>query len=281
MKVGMGRLWQETGRGVYQTEQPGEKTSQAVTDEGRNSSAEILEEMAASVTGVKKTETSGTKAGNGEEPGDETEIFRTSFDSLSLSSSQASKGKGSDFKLESSEPEDSVGQLAAMLARAETRLDVQQVNGKALRALASLRMASASSEGDEAKKIAQMIRRMEKLLKRINKKLKHLGNEEQLEKRRAQAEKKLEEKKEELLRQELRTKRKKRRRDEREYAQKEMAEDQKTAAGEATQALTQAAGMSSVSPDAGLPSVDGAMASVGSADVAASPVDAGSFEAMA
>ena len=85
----------------------------------------------------------------------------------------------SDFKMQSSAPKDSVGQLASELARSETRLDVLQVLSKATRALASLKMSAYSCEGDDAKKVAQMIKRMEKLIKRIQKKVKQLGTEEQ------------------------------------------------------------------------------------------------------
>ena len=82
------------------------------------------------------------------------------------------------LKISCSIPEDSTGQLAAMLARAETKIAVLDVSSKATRALNSLKMASALAEGDDAKKVAQMIRRMEKLINRIHKKQQHLNKEE-------------------------------------------------------------------------------------------------------
>ena len=122
-------------------------------------------------------------------------------------------------------PDDSVGLLASMLARAETRIDVQQVSSRAVRALTNLKMAAAASEGADAKKIAQMIKRMEKLMKRIQKKLQHLAKEEQLELRKIRAKKNKETEKVKQIQGELNTRRKKRRKDERNYANKEIAED--------------------------------------------------------
>ena len=60
-------------------------------------------------------------------------------ESLFEKTSEKSEG---GFKMKSSTPDDSVGQLASMLARAETRIDVQQVSSKAIRALTSLKMGS-------------------------------------------------------------------------------------------------------------------------------------------
>ncbi|MCI8465430.1 MAG: hypothetical protein HFI63_06190 [Lachnospiraceae bacterium] len=146
--------------------------------------------------------------------------------------------KDSDnFQMKTSAPEDSVGQLAAMLAKAETKLDVLQVSGKAIRALASLKAAAASSEGEDAKKVARQIRRMEKLMKRIEKKLKHLSKEEQLELEKKRALEKKEQKKADGLADELKSRRKKRRRDEKNYAAKELAEDEKEASAETMAAL--------------------------------------------
>lgn len=148
-----------------------------------------------------------------------------------LASLEALKSQKADdsnkFNMSASKPKDSVGQLAAELARAETRLDVQQVSSKATRALLNLKMTYASSNEKDQKKIAQMIRRVEKLIKKINKKLKHLSKEEQLEMRRKRAEKTNDMEKEELLRNEIATRKKKRRREEREYALKELAQDGK------------------------------------------------------
>lgn len=157
-------------------------------------------------------------------------------------------------------PEDSTGQLAAMLARAETKIAVLDVSAKASRALNSLKMASALAEGDDAKKVAQMIRRMEKLITRIHKKQQHLNKEEMMELQKKAAESRKETEKASKIDDELRGKRTKRRRDERNYAQKELAEDEKNNAQEmmANFANTGASGASST-PDiaAGLPvSVD-------------------------
>ncbi len=160
----------------------------------------------------------------------ESEKKESIFDTFAKSSDSSEN----NYKVRSSAPDDSVGQLAAMLARAETRIDVQQVSSRAIRALTNLKMsAAACSEGD-AKKIASQIRRMEKLIKRIKKKLQHLSKEEQIENRKKQAEKKQNMKKAEELDKDLRARRNKRRRDERNYATKEMAEDGKNAAAEVT-----------------------------------------------
>lgn len=137
-----------------------------------------------------------------------------------------------DLKISCSIPEDSTGQLAAMLARAETKIAVLDVSSKATRALTSLKMASALAEGDDAKKVAQMIRRMEKLISRIHKKQQHLNKEETLELQKKAAESRKEMEKASTLDDELRGKRTKRRRDERNYAQKELAEDEKNNAQE-------------------------------------------------
>ena len=171
----------------------------------------------------------------------ETDIFSRS---LSEAVGQPAEDEDSGFQLRSKTSEDSVGQLAAQLARAESRVDVLQVSSRAMRALMNLKMASASCEGEEAKKIAQKIRRMEKLIKRINKKLKHLSQEEVLENQRKQAEKKQDFKKADELAQELQSRKSKRHKDERKYALKEMETDAKEENGEM---LAAAAGMSGAS----------------------------------
>lgn len=165
----------------------------------------------------------------------------------SLSAQNAKKGKKGGFQMKSSSQEESVGELAALLARAETRFDVLQVSGKAMRALVNLKMSSVSADKDEAKKIAQKIRRMEKLIKRIQKKLKQLSKEEDLERQRQRAAKKQEMQKAKELQEELQSRRKKRRKDERNYAFKELSRDQK---GENDEMLAEAFGSDgSVSPD--------------------------------
>lgn len=159
----------------------------------------------------------------------ETGIFSRT---LSEAVGQPAEDEDSGFQLRSKTSEDSVGQLAAQLARAESRVDVLQVSSRAMRALMNLKMASASCDEKEAKKIAQKIRRMEKLIKRINKKLKHLNQEEVLENQRKQAEKKQDFKKADELSEELQSRKSKRHKDERKYALKEMETDAKEENGE-------------------------------------------------
>lgn len=173
--------------------------------------------------------------------GSDSDIDSTLAKKISEKSADDSK---ENFKMRSSGPDDSVGQLAAELARAETRLDVQQVYSKAMRALANLKMSALASEGKDAKKIAQMVKRMEKLIKRIQQKLKHLSKEEQLENRRKQAEKHQKMAKEKELREEIQARKKKRRRDERNYANKEMAEDAKESHQELMSSLSGAGALS-------------------------------------
>lgn len=154
-----------------------------------------------------------------------------------LSSGQPAKNSDG-FQMRSSAKDDSVGQLAAMLARAETKLDVLQVSGKAMRALVNLKASAATAKGDDAKKLAAQIKRMEKLIKRIEKKIKHLAKEEDLEREQKRAVEKAEKQKAEQIEDELRTRRKKRRRDEKNYADKEMAEDEKEATSDTLAALS-------------------------------------------
>lgn len=157
------------------------------------------------------------------------------------------------LKISCSIPDDSTGQLAAMLARAETKIAVLDVSSKATRALNSLKMASALAEGDDAKKVQQMIRRMEKLITRIHKKQQHLNKEEMLELQKKAAESRKEMERASKIDDELRGKRTKRRRDEHNYAQKELAEDEKNNAQEmmANFANTGASGAPDIA--AGLP----------------------------
>lgn len=143
---------------------------------------------------------------------------------------QMSGSSGS--KVKSSTPNDSVGQLAAELSRSETRMDVLQVQSKATRALTNLKMSAYACDEKDAKKVAQMIKRMEKLIKRIQKKAKQLGKEEQMEIQQQKAEKQKKVEKAKQIREELRTRRKKRRREERDYAMKELAEDGKESMSE-------------------------------------------------
>lgn len=190
------------------------------------------------------------------------------LDSLKSLSTSSSKESGSNFKMKASKPEDSVGQLAAMLARAETRIDVQQVASRAIRALTSLKMAQAASEGSDAKKIAQQIKRMEKLIKKIQKKLQHLSKEEQLENQRKRAEKNNELQRAKEIQEELNIRRKKRRRDEKNYANKEMAEDAKESAAELNSGLASAvsSGTSGGTPVASVPDMSGFSADMSMAE---------------
>lgn len=191
----------------------------------------------------------------------------------SLSSGPSAKDADGFQMRSSAAKDDSVGQLAAMLARAETKLDVLQVSGKAMRALVNLKASAATAKGDDAKKLASQIKHMEKLIKRIEKKLKHLAKEEDLERKQKRAVEKAEEQKAKQLEDELRTRRKKRRRDEKNYADKEMAQDEKEASSDTLAALS---GMgSAAAPSLDVTSgMDAAM--TGEASVAVA--DAGSLD---
>lgn len=173
----------------------------------------------------------------------ELEEQTANMDTLQRSVSESSDNSGG-FQMKSSGSDNSVGQLAAELARAETKIDVQQVLSKATRALASLKMSAYASQGEDAKKALQMIKRMEKLIKKIQKKLKNLSKEEQLENEQKKAEKQKEAEKVKQIREELRTRRKRRHREEREYALKEMGEDNKNAASDMLASASAAMGAS-------------------------------------
>ncbi len=155
--------------------------------------------------------------------------------------------ESSNFKISTSMPDDSVGQLATELARSETRMDVVQVSSKAMRALANLKMSYVLSEGKEKEKIAQMIRRMERLTKKIHKKMRHLNNEEQLELQRKRAQKRQELERESEIRKELRRRKTKRRREEQNYASREVDEDRKQALQDTISAMSAALGGSASS----------------------------------
>lgn len=188
---------------------------------------------------VYRTAVSGRDTGKDTEKTDRVQKETASSDTKdsSLISSMEEAGN-SDFKMKASAPDDSVGQLAAELARAETKMDVLQVLGKATRALASLKMSAYGCEGKEAKKALQQIRRMEKLIKRIQKKVKNLGKEEELERKQEKAIKKQQEERAKQIREELRSRRRKRHRDEQNYALKELAQDGKEAMNETLSSLS-------------------------------------------
>lgn len=139
-------------------------------------------------------------------------------------SKQAAHGGGASGKIRSSLPDDQVGTLAIQLANSQTKMDVQQVSGKALRSLANLKMCYISCDDKDKKKVLQMIRRTEKLIKRIRTKMRCLTKEEDLEKRRKKAEKREQEQEARELRDELRSRQRKRRREEWDYALKESSQ---------------------------------------------------------
>ena len=142
------------------------------------------------------------------------------------------ENSGGNNKIRASMPDDNVGQLASELANCQTKLDVQQVSSKAMRALANLRMAGALSEGKDKEKIAQMIRRMQKLIKRVRIKMKNLTKEEELQNRQKKAEEERKEQEARQIRDELRNRRNKRQREERDYAIKESVGGSREAAAE-------------------------------------------------
>lgn len=220
--------WQSSASATYQTYTPSEKRGVQKTAD-----TDILEKSASSVMG------------------------------LNSDSNQS----GSGFKMKASGPDNSVGELAAMLSRAETTLDVQQVMSKAMRALAQLKMCAVASEGKDAKKYAQQIKRMEKLIKRIQTKLKHLGKEQRMEEQRKKALKNEEKERAKKIDQELKAHRKKRRREERRYALKEISEDQKTANNELMSSMSDVLSQGS-SPDiSGLAGMGGDMMAAGGIDL--------------
>ncbi len=180
------------------------------------------------------------------------------------------QSKSGSFKMKSSIPDDSVGQLASMLARAETKLDLIEVSAKATRALLNLKAAAISCDEKDRKKVTQRIRRMEKLIKRITKKQRLLTKEEALERQRAQAQKRKEAQKEQEIAGELRKMRNKRRREERKYAQEEISEDRKEAMQETMSSI--AGFSSSSSPSAPAAMADTAVAAA-AAPVSDVPVD--------
>lgn len=174
--------------------------------------------------------------------------------------------ESSGFKMNVSMPDDSTGQLASELARSETKMNVLQVSSKAMRALGTLKIAYALSEGEDKEKIGRMIRRMQKLTRQIQKKMKNLNKEEQLELQRKRAEERQEQQKELEIRKEISKRRKKRRREENHYAAKELAQDRKEALQETLDSIA-GLGNSSASAAAaeGLVSVPGTGSAPGSA----------------
>ena len=201
--------------------QTSDKISEAVQEAAGTVSPALTEPKAPPVSSADKGKNSGEKD-------KEMDLLVSSLKQMAQQAS-APKSSGSNGKVKSSMPEDSVGQLASLLAKAETKADVLPVSSKATRALSNLRIAAAFSEGKDKQKIQQMIRRMEKLIKRINKKMRHLNQEQQMEMRKKAAEHKMEMDEAKEIGEELRRRRTKRRREEQKYAKEELNEDQKEA----------------------------------------------------
>ncbi len=176
---------------------------------------------------------------------------------------QAAMGKSSGGKVSvSTSSQNSVGELATMLANAQSTMDVQRVISKGMMALAGLKMAQPLAEGKQKNKITAQIRRIEKLLKRSRNKIRHLNKEAELERKQKKAEKAQEEQKAHAQREELKSRRNKRRRDETRYAQKEVSRDAQERQEAMLEGMAGAVGGSS-------PAVDPVAAPVASAPVAA------------
>lgn len=213
-------------------------------------------------------EKNGAKSGRSQDllSAADTDILEKSASSVMGLNSDSDKS-GSNFKMKASGPENSVGELAAMLSRAETTIDVQQVMSKAMRALTQLKMCAVASEGKDAKKYAQLIKRMEKLIKRIQKKLKHLSKEQQMEEQRKKAVKNAEKEKAKEIEEKLKAHRKNRRRDERRYALRELSEDQKNSTGDLMSSMSDMLSAGS-SPDiSALTGMGGGMTMPGGVDL--------------
>lgn len=207
--------WQRTaGQAAYPAAR-----SQAASKPEKESSAQSAEKTAQAAGNPAKARSRQTS---------DTDTLTRSLQSLSGKDSD----KSDSFKMKSTSPKTSVGELAAMLAKAETRMDVLEVSSKATRALMELKMAAMTNDEKEAKKIKQQIKRMEKLIKRIHKKLRHLSKEEQMVEQQKKAAKKAEEEKVRQIQKELEAHRKKRRREERNYAFKELEKDAKESSSE-------------------------------------------------
>ena len=176
--------------------------------------------------------------------------------------------ESSNFKMSVSMPEDSVGQLATELARSETKMNVLQVSSKALRALGTLKIAYALSEGDDKEKIGRMIRRMQKLTRQIQKKIKNMSKEEQLQLQRKRAEERQQQEKEMEIRKEISKRKRKRRREENHYASKEVMQDRKEALQETLDSIA-GLGSSSAAAAAAEGLVSAAAAGAGSGAVSA------------
>lgn len=243
-----------------QTGPAADKISEAVQETAAPAAPAPAEPKAGPASSSDKSKNSGEKD-------KEMDLLLSSLKKMAeqASASKASGSNNKNGKMKSSMPDDSVGQLASLLAKAETKADVLQVSSKATRALSNLKIAAAFSDGKDKQKIQQMIRRMEKLVKRINKKLRQLNQEEQMELRRKAAEHKMETDEAKEISEELRRRRAKRRREEQKYAKEELNEDQKAAMEEMFESM---AGMASP------PVPQGGTETGGGADAAADAVSA-------
>lgn len=195
---------------------------------------------------------------------------------------QAAMGKSGSQKVSvSTGSQNSIGELATMLANAQNTMDVQQVISKAMLSMASLKIAQPLTEGKQRDKITAQIRRLEKLLTRSRNKIRHLNKEAELERKQRKAEKAQEEQKARARREELKSRRSKRRRDETRYAQREVSKDLQESQGAMLEGLTGAGGGSAptTAPIAStVPSAPvSAEVSVG-ADIAAADVPAASMD---
>ncbi len=190
----------------------------------------------------------------------------TRSEPFNSSSRQSSHGGAVSGKIKSSVPDDQVGTLAIQLANSQTKMDVQQVSGKAMRSLVNLKMCCISCDEKDKKKVLQMIRRTEKLIKRIRTKIRCLTKEEDLEKRRKKAEEKERQQEAKDLQDELRSRQRKRRREEWDYALKESTQH-----GDSSGSLPlplSGAGAASSLPS-GISAAAGAASAPASADAAA------------
>lgn len=221
MKVSEQSAASKTSRSYYTSSGSANRTSRT----GRNTTGSKTDKTVKEISSAEKSSEEKTYW---EDKAEKDRAILASFRERTEEAKQAKKNQNSNYLKSSSSGGESVGSYAALLAKAETRMEVMEVSSKVTRTLAELKMASVGAEGDEAKKLARKIRRLEKLMKRIQQKLKNLSKEEQLELRKERAIKKQEMEKAQELHKELEKRRTKRRRDDRKYAQKEMAEDMKT-----------------------------------------------------
>ncbi len=318
MKVTM-RNWQSAADSRYKDQvqsaapsSDAEKASgipiqtEAVTDRYLNTKDAAQKDFYQSIRGQVQDQTSFLNSLLGEEPEDflasmlgkdeksllDSMLGKDKEDESFLASLLGQAKESSNFKMSVSMPDDSVGQLATELARSETKMNVLQVSSKTLRALGTLKIAYALSEGEDKEKIGRMIRRMQKLTRQIQKKIKNLTKEEQLQLQKKRAEERQQQEKEMEIRREISKRKRKRRREENHYASREVMQDRKEALQEtldsiaglgsssasaaAAEGLVSAAGTGSgsVAGSAAVSAEPGASALAGSVSVDAAAADA-------